>query len=379
MPDVLILGDTMRSPEARHEVPVAIPDPILYVETNGDRHAIVGSFEVPRLASLSATLQAHAPEEFGYDEFLAQGMPALDAYRHVWVRAAKELGVKDAVVPWTFGLEVADLLREEGISVRADREFFAQRRRAKNGAELAGIRRAQKAAEAGMEAGRELLRRAKIESGALVLDGEPLTSERIKHDVEAAFAAHEASAEEMIVSHGPQTAIGHDMGSGPLLADEPVVFDLFPRDRETGCYADMTRTFVVGEISDELREFHRLAKQALDEAIEATRAGVTGDSLMRATSELFHSHGYPTPLHKEPGQVLDSGFFHSLGHGVGLEVHEAPSLGRNGDELIAGDVVTIEPGLYRAGYGGVRLEDLVLVTEDGCENLTQFPYELEVR
>jgi Xaa-Pro aminopeptidase len=377
VPDVLILGDTIRSPEARHEVPVAIPDPILYVERNGDRHAIVGSFEVPRLEPLKGKLQAHAPEEFGYDEFLAQGMPRDAAYVQVWIRAAKELGVRDAVVPWTFGLELADALRDAGISVRADRGFFDDRRRVKNDAELEGLRRAQKAAEAGMHAGRELLRRAEIRDGALVLDGEPLTSERIKHDVEAAFSAHEASAEEMIVSHGPQTAIGHDMGSGEILAGEPVVFDLFPRDRESGCYADMTRTFVVGEISDELREYHRLAKQALDEAIAATRPGVTGDELMRATCELFHAHGYPTPLHKEPGQVLDSGFFHSLGHGVGLEVHEAPGLGRNGPELIAGDMVTIEPGLYRAGYGGVRLEDLVLVTEDGYENLTDFPYDLE--
>jgi Xaa-Pro aminopeptidase len=377
VPDVLILGDTIRSPDARHEVPVAIPDPILYVERNGDRHAVVGSFEVPRLEHLRDRIQAHAPEEFGLDEFLSQGLDREAALLRAWLRAAQELGVRDAVVPSTFGLELADALRGEGITVRADRDFFADRRRAKNEAEIAGIRRAQGATEAGMRAGIELLRRAENRDGALFLDGEPLTSERIKIDVEAAFSAHDCTSDEMIVSHGPQTAIGHDMGSGAIRADEPIVFDLFPRDRESGCYADMTRTFVVGEVPEELRDYHRLVKQALDEALAAIRPGVTGHELMQATCDLFHGAGYPTPLHKQPGEVLADGFFHGLGHGVGLEVHEAPRLSRNGEELIPGDVVTVEPGLYRNGFGGVRLEDLVLVTEDGAENLTDFPYDLE--
>jgi Xaa-Pro aminopeptidase len=167
------------------------------------------------------------------------------------------------------------------------------------------------------------------------------------------------------------------MGSGAILEGEPIVFDLFPRDRETGCFADMTRTFVVGEPAEELRGHQALVKEALDLAMGRIRPGVRGDELMRAVCELFHEHGYKTPLHKERGEVLADGFFHGLGHGVGLEVHEEPSLGLNGQELVPGDVVTVEPGLYRSGYGGVRLEDLVLVTEDGYENLTDYPYGLE--
>lgn len=376
MPDVLIHGDTIRTPEARHEVPIAIPDPVLYVERNGDRHVVVGSFEVPRVRELGGAVRPHAPEEFGYDDYLEQGLSRADAWVQVWLRAARELGVTRAVVPPTFGVELADMLRAEGIEVSADRDFFVQRRRAKNAAELAGIRRAQRAAEAGMRAGAELLRRAEIQSGAVFLDGAPVTCERIKADVEAAFSAHDCSADELVVSHGSQTAVGHEMGFGPIAADEPIVFDLFPRDRGTGCYADMTRTFVVGTPSDELREYQRLVKEALDLSLAATRPGVTRDELMRLVCDLFHEHGHKTPLHKEPGEVLADGFFHSLGHGIGLEVHEAPSLGRNGEALVPGDVVTIEPGLYRAGYGGVRLEDLVLVTEDGHENLTDFPYDL---
>ena len=135
-------------------------------------------------------------------------------------------------------------------------------------------------------------------------------------------------------------------------------------------------TFVVGEPSDELREWHRLCKEGLDRALGAIRPGVAGAELHRLVCDLFHEHGYPTQLSKQPGEVLVDGFFHSLGHGVGLEVHEAPALGRSGEELVTGDVVAVEPGLYRSGYGGCRLEDLVLVTEDGCENLTDFPYDL---
>jgi Xaa-Pro aminopeptidase len=195
--------------------------------------------------------------------------------------------------------------------------------------------------------------------------------------VEGVFGAFGVAAVDFIVSHGPQTAVGHEMGHGPIAPDEPIVFDLFPRDRETGCFSDMTRTYVVGEASDEIREYHRLAKEALDQALASTRPGVNGRALMQQTCDFFHAHGYKTPLHKESGEVLEDGFFHGLGHGVGLEVHERPWVSRIGDDLIPGDVITLEPGLYRHGYGGVRLEDIVLVTEDGCENLTDYPYDLE--
>jgi Xaa-Pro aminopeptidase len=155
------------------------------------------------------------------------------------------------------------------------------------------------------------------------------------------------------------------------------VIDLWPKDPETACYADMTRTFVVGEPPEEIAEYQRLVKEALDRALSATRSGVAASEPFRIVCELFQEAGYPTQLTKAPGAVLDHGFFHGLGHGVGLEVHEPPWLGRAPGELVAGDVVTLEPGLYRQGFGGVRLEDLVLVTEDGAENLTDYPYDLE--
>ncbi len=369
----MIYADSIRSPEIRHEVPVAVPDPFLYAERDGKRHVVVSSLEMERIP---AGYEIHPLEEFGIDELYAQGIPREEIDLELVTRAAQKFGIESAVVPATFPLAYADHLREHGIEVKADLDLFLQRRRVKNEAELEGIRRAQKGAEAGMGAAREMLRRAEASNGRLTLDGEPLTCERIKIEVERAFSEHGVAAEEFIVSHGAQTAIGHEMGSGPIAPGEPVVLDLFPRDRESGCYADMTRTFVVGTPSDELAEYHRLCSQARERAVEAIKAGVIGRDLHRMTCELFQEHGYPTQLTKKPGEVLEQGFFHSLGHGVGLEVHEQPWLGRDTSELVAGDVVAVEPGLYRPGFGGCRLEDIVLVTEDGAEVLTDFPYDL---
>ncbi|HEY2073262.1 MAG TPA: Xaa-Pro peptidase family protein, partial [Gaiellaceae bacterium] len=242
--------------------------------------------------------------------------------------------------------------------------------------EVAGLRRAQRGAEAALDVARRMLRDA-TGDGVLQLDGEPLTSERIKLEMQRVFVAHDVVADEFIVAHGAQGAVGHDMGSGPISAGEPVVFDLWPRDRETAAFTDMTRTYVVGEPSDEIREYHRLCKQVLELTTAATKPGVNGSELMRMACDVFAEHGYPTQLTKKPGEVLDSGFFHGLGHGVGLEVHERPWLSVVGDDLVPGDVITLEPGLYRAGYGGVRLEDILLVTDDGAETITDYPYDLE--
>ncbi|MGZ4309463.1 MAG: M24 family metallopeptidase [Gaiellaceae bacterium] len=376
MADVLIYADSLRSPEMRHEVPLAVPDPFLYAERNGSRHVVASSFELDRIKAVAPDLELLPYEEFGLDELYSQGLSRDEIELEVILRAARRFGIEKAKVPATFPLEVADHLRANGIEVTADREHFVQRRRVKNEAELAGIRRAQRAAEAGMSAARELLRAAEGQNGTLMLDGEPLTCERLKVAVEQAFTANGAFADEFIVSHGAQTAVGHEMGSGPIAPGEPVCLDLFPRDRESGCFADMTRVFVVGEPSEELAEYHRLCREALEASVAAVKPGVAGSELNRICSKVFEEHGYPTLLSKQPGEVLKDGFYHSLGHGVGLEVHEDPSLGRGPGDLVAGDVIAVEPGLYRHGYGGCRLEDLVLVTEDGAEVLTDYPYDL---
>jgi Xaa-Pro aminopeptidase len=378
MQDVLIYGDTVRCAELRHELPLLVPDPFLYLETGGARHVVVSTLERPRIAALDGQLKLHLLEEFGLDELLDRGAGYIEASLEISVRACQELGVKDAVVPGEFPLELADRLRAAGVSVVSDRERFAERRRVKSDAEFAGIRRAQAAAEAGMTAAARLLRSAEVAEEGLLSGGEPLTCELIKDVIRDAVGRGGGNiAEDLIVSHGPQTAVGHDLGSGRIRPNEPVIIDLWPRDPESACHADMTRTFVVGEAPEELRRYHTLTLDALERARDAVRAGVAGKELHGLACVPYDDAGIPTDLTKAPGQVLEEGFFHALGHGVGLEVHEAPILGRSTDVLVAGDVITLEPGTYRPGFGGCRLEDLVLVTEDGSETLTDFPYELE--
>ena len=219
--------------------------------------------------------------------------------------------------------------------------------------------------------------RASSANGGLELDGEQLTVERVKSAMFAAFVAHGASSDDIIVAPGPQGAVGHDMGSGPISAGVPIVIDIWPRDNETFMFCDMTRTFVVGDVPDDVQKWHKLTKEALDRAISEIRDGADGRKIFDGTCDIFEGAGEPTQRTKEQGKALSEGFFHGLGHGVGLEVHEQPGMGLASKlPLKAGDVVTVEPGCYRQGYGGVRLEDLVLVTENGAENLTQYPYEL---
>ena len=376
MPDVLIYGDTVRSPELRHEVPLTVPDPFLYLEKDGRRVVALHSLEIPRVREEAPAIEIVPLEQLGQDELVAQGLPGPEITLELGLRACRELGVTAAAVPAAFPLELGDYLRANGVELTVDRDLFDGRRRSKNATELRGIRNAQKACEAALDRARELFRRTEQNGDGLTLDGEPLTSERVKRAIEDVFADFGVEGSDMIVSHGPQTAVGHDMGSGQIRPNEPIVFDLFPRDKETGCYADMTRTYVIGEPSDEVKEWHRLVKQALDRSTAEVKPGANGRALFEIACDIFEDAGYKTQLSKEPGEVLEDGFFHSLGHGVGLEVHELPSMGRIGHDLVPGDVITIEPGLYRAGYGGLRLEDLVLVTEDGYEVITAYPYEL---
>lgn len=375
MDAILLYGDTVRLPAMRYEVPHSVADPFLFVEGDGKRHTFLRSLEVARM-QLVENMEPIPYEALGLDELLAEGRSGEEVTLELALRACRRLGVERATVPFDFPVALADHLRDAGIRVDVDAELFAGRRRVKTPAQLEGMRRAQGAAEAATAAIAAQLRRARIDGDVVLLDGVPLTSELLKAHAAAAFLEHGATADEFIVAHGEQTCIGHHMGSGPIRRDEPITVDLWPRDGESACFTDMTRTFVVGTPSDELLDYHRLCKVALDRSIAAIRPGARCSEVNRIACEVFEEGGYPTQLSKQPGEVLLDGFFHGLGHGVGLEVHEPPHLSAGGDVLVEGDVVSVEPGCYRQGYGGVRLEDLVLVTADGAENLTDYPYDL---
>jgi Xaa-Pro aminopeptidase len=375
VPDILIYADTYRSPELRHEVPFGVSDPFLYAELRGAKHVVIGSMDIPSLAGIGA-VELHPFEEYGVDELLALTVQERGA--ELARRAVASFGMRSAVVPAAFPLWIADALRSDGVELVVDGEFFDDRRRVKSAAELAGIRQAQRAAEAGMDAARDLLRRATPNGDGLRVDGEPLTVERVKAAISVAFAANRAGTDDLIVGVGPQAADPHDLGSGPVCAGVPIVIDIWPRDNESAMFTDMTRTYVVGDVPDYVRRWHALAVDALGRAVSELADGADPRAIFDGACEIYEAAGEPTRRQKQAGETQVNGFFHDLGHGVGLEVHEAPHLGLSAKlPLRTGDVLAVEPGCYRQGHGGVRLEDVVLVGPDGGERLTEYPYDLE--
>ena len=379
MRGLLLAGDTERSAALRHEIPVPISDPLLFADVDGRRYILTTRLERDRVQRELPDAEMLDYFDLGYKELVESGLTMHEAGREIEVRAVREIGISEAIVPADFPLGLGDRLREDGIVLTVDDAAVELRRRSKSPVEIEGIRIAQRAAEAGMGAASEVLARAQAGAeGRLEVDGKLLLAEDVRFVLREACAAHGAPCPPDVIVASVWQGNGHEPGSGPLPAGLPIHIDLWPRHEETGCWADMARTFVAGEPVSEhaelIAEHDRLVREALDEAKAAVRPGITGRELFDATCELFESAGYPTQRTTN-GEA--NGFQHSLGHGVGLEVHEAPGLGLSGrDPLVPGDVIAIEPGLWDERSGGVCHEDLVLVTETGGEVLTQFPYDL---
>ena len=378
MTTILLYGDTIRYPALRHEVPLEIMDPLLFVARDGRTLVMTSQLEAPRLSRALPDGEVVTTAELGFYDLVHEGMSADEAELETAVRALRRWGIESAVVPPDLPVAVADRLRAEGVAIDVDGQTVDARRRVKTPAELAGIRRAQRAAEAGMAAAEELIRGAARSDGRLHHGDGPLTAERVREAIRGACASAGAPAPPDILVTSALSGGGHDPGSGPLPADLPIHIDVWPHDEESGCWADMARTFVAGEITPEVAEVRDVVREALEAVRAAARPGITGRELYDIAAEIIEGAGHPTQRTTAPGETLTHGFYFSLGHGVGLEVHEAPGLGLFGrDPLVAGDVVAVEPGVEGLdGIGGVGFEDLLLITENGSETLTDYPYEL---
>jgi Xaa-Pro aminopeptidase len=378
--NILIYGDTVTSPALRHEVPISIGDPFLYLESDGRRAVLTNALEDERIARDAPEIERLLEDHLGRDELIGSGLSRGAIEREVCVRAVELLGIKQAVVPPDFPIALADRLRDGGVSLAAEEDVFIDRRRQKSEAEMKGIRRAAEAALAAMGAAAVMLREAEIDGDRLIWSGEVLTSEALRERMRevCARAGAPAPPDIMVKPMGPNPAGGHDPGAGPLPPHTPIELDLWPRDERTDCWADMTRTFVRGDISDPIAEIHALVLDAHERVCAAARPGARCAELYGIACDVFEAAGHPTGRTKAPGEILREGFFFGLGHGVGLEVHEDPALGRSGrSSLIAGDVIAVEPGTSVRELGGTRVEDLLLVTDDGNERLTgSFPYGL---
>ncbi len=273
-----------------------------------------------------------------------------------------------------------DDLREAGVTVHIDRDLFAAERRKKTAEEADAIRSSQRAAEAAVvEVVRELTS-AEVRDGVLWRDGSPLTSEMLYARAQLKLGELGMTCPDMIVASSPGCALPHYRGEGPIRADAPVIIDVFPVSRSTHYYGDLTRTVIVGEIGEEFRRMHAATLQALDAGIESIRAGVSGRDVHRAVCAVLVDRGFGTITTGYEGPDGGAKMTHSTGHGVGLDVHERPAL-RDAETapLEAGDVVTVEPGLYLVGTGGVRIEDTGMVTEHGFDNFTTLTRSLDPR
>ena len=380
MPDSrLIYADSIRDPDLFVATGVSIVDPFAYVETDGKRVIVTSELEADAARRHSSATDVWTGSELGARELVKGGMSYETASLEVVRRALEKLGVSAVTVPPSFPLELADYLRERGVTVQADRAPFEMRRRVKDETQLAGIRAAQRATEAAFARAVEVLGASSPGSDGLEFEGETLTAERLTRELEDVLRAHGCEGEPPLVGNGPTGANVHEHGKGPIRPHESVIIDIFPRHIASRYHADMTRTFCFGEAPEQLRHMHATVYEALRASEEAIAAGVNGKAVWEAACDAIEAGGYRTTRGLADGETLDEDFFHGLGHGVGVEVHEAPNMGLAGDDLMVGDVVTIEPGVYRKGFGGIRLEDLGVVTEGGCDILTNFPYDLEIK
>lgn len=377
MPDLLLYGDTETSAALRHEIAVAIGDPFLYAEVGGRAFVQSSRLERERLARVRPDAQLVDIGELGVAELRESGLSRDEVSLELAARAAARTGVRRAVVDFAFPLGLADRLRADGVELVVDDVTVKARRRVKASAEMQGIERAQAAAQRAMATAAELLRCARPVDGTLELDGRPLLAETVRAAMRDACWQADALLPPDVIVASVRQGFGHDPGSGPLPAGLPIQVDVWPQDPATGCWADMTRTFVVGgEVGEEVYRQERLVREALERSRAAVCPGISGRALHAIACDIFEAAGYRTQR-TGPGEDPQEGFQFALGHGVGLRVHEDPPLGQAGlAPLVAGDVLALEPGLWQRDVGGVRIEDLVMVTEDGCRTLTEYPYEL---
>lgn len=367
MTNILIFGDS-GSLALRHEVPLGVPDQVAYAEVDGRRIVMAPPLEVARLSEIDG-IDVIPLSSLGLEDLIARGHTMDAATYGAVANGLLKLEVDEIVVPAEFPLELADLLRTKGIAVVADGPLFNRRRRSKSPAELAGLRRGMQTAALALAAIRERIR-----------SDEATDADELRAVANRVYAERNAVAHEMttFISCGPQSANPHNPGKGPILAGQPIILDIYPRDLLSGCWGDFARTFCLGSAPDWLKRAYGAVKEAQRRAIDAVRPGVTGEELFRIAAEYLSEEGYPTRLSSPDNTHPNEGFAHPLGHGVGLGIHEPPWLDLGGEELVVGDVVTIEPGLYFKDKGAARVEDMVLVTESGHENLTEFPYDLEI-
>ena len=348
------------------------PDPFVFMQLKGERVMLMSDLELDRARS-----QATVDRVISYSEVeravRAQGVsdPGTIDIVHAVLQPA---GIKRLLVPANFSYAYALRLQQLGYQLELQSGPLFPSRAIKTAEEVQYIEAAQRATERAVAAAHAALRQADIRNGLMWLNGEPVTSEWIKKLINVQLMESECVAQHTIVAGGDQACDPHNEGSGPLPANRSIIFDVFPRSAQTRYFADMSRTIVKGTPSPELKKLYQIVKDAQEEAITKIHDGADGAKIHQGICDRFDAAGYRTGVVN--GRM--EGYFHGTGHGVGLDIHEAPRISRTGSLLQEGHIVTVEPGLYYPGLGAIRIEDMVLVTKDGCRNLTNFPKVFEL-
>jgi Xaa-Pro aminopeptidase len=335
---------------------------------------VVSALELDRARAEGRAARVADRADLGWKD----GRDLLGSWAEIGARVLSDRGAAGARTSALVPAGLAESLRETGVEVVLDRALFVGERRRKSAEEIEWISRAQAAAEAACRVVIADLGGAEPDpEGWLVLDGRPLTSERLLARCQAVLQEHGCASSETIIAGSPECAMPHFRGAGPIRAGRPVIIDIFPRHLASGYHGDMTRTVVPGRPSGEVASMHAACVAALDAGIGLLRPGADGQDVHRAACAALVEHGYGTTTRGLEGREDGPRMIHSTGHGVGLEVHEAPNLRDVSSPLEVEDVVTVEPGLYEAGLGGVRVEDLLAVTAGGRRNLTTLPRSLD--
>jgi Xaa-Pro aminopeptidase len=360
--DAYVQYASSRDADMRYLTHFTSSDPYVFFKKPGEAGVIIVSQMELGRASREATASVITRTQAGLPDILRKEK---DPHRATAKMIAGLTG-KKILVPPNFPIALANALSEY-CTVLVDSGSVQSMRAKKSKAEILLMKDVQNVTEKAMGRAISLIKSASIKKGILYLNKKPLTAEFVKFSMHSLLLQYGCNAVDTIVSCGDDTSIPHLTGSGPLKSDEPIVIDLFPVKEVSGYYADMTRTVVRGKPSKEILEMYDTLRDAKQTGISYVKRGASGADIHLTVVDFFKDRGYESNTR---------GFVHNLGHGVGLQVHELPTVGPAGKDLESGNVITIEPGLYYPGIGGVRLEDIGVVTAKGFENFTLFPEEL---
>ncbi|MSR64735.1 MAG: aminopeptidase P family protein [Verrucomicrobiae bacterium] len=370
---LLIVADSEKDANMLYVTGMFVPDPFIWFRHNGRRYAVMSDLEIDRAKRDADVDRVLALTQYR-NQLIKKGFKA-PKLRDILVTVLKEYGVRSVTVPDNFPLALALQLKNACIRVRpAERGIFPERE-CKRPDEVAKIRAALKIAQTGLTAGIGTVRRSRIgRDGFLYWHGGKLTSELLRAEMDIACKRAGGLAANTIVAGGNQGCDPHERGHGPLRAHQSIILDIFPRDERTGYFGDITRTVVRGRASESLRKLYATVEEGQRIAFRELREGVDGGEVHKKITGCFANRGFKTG--KQRGRM--GGFFHGTGHGLGLEIHESPRVSIASEKMKAGHVVTVEPGLYYWGIGGVRIEDVVLIRKTGNTRLSSFPNRLEV-